>query len=142
MAAVTASFPHDRLPEFHGLADSIVRAMQRSDLAAYLAADIAFHLRLLGLTGNKRLVNLVAEMRSQTRMVGLANMIGTVELAESANEHHLLLDLMAQGRTDDVQSLMLRHVRHVVGWWAGRPETADDRAGNERDGSDRDAQHR
>lgn len=122
MAGVTLDFPHDRMPEFRKLADQIVLAVQRSDLPAYLAADLAFHLRLLELTGNRRLVNVVAEMRSQTRMVGLATMIGTDQLAESANEHHRLLDLMASGHVDDVQELMRRHVGHVLGWWSGRPE--------------------
>lgn len=122
MVAVTATFPHDRAPEFRALADDIVDAVRRSDLPAYLAADLAFHLTLLRLTGNSRLVHLVADMRSQTRMTGLANMLGTDQLTESANEHHALLDLMAAGRTDDVQQLMTRHVGHVLGWWSGLPE--------------------
>jgi DNA-binding GntR family transcriptional regulator len=122
MVAVTADFPHHRAPEFRELADRIVEAVRRADLAAYLAADVAFHLGLLELTGNRRLVNLVADMRSQTRMTGLADMLGTAELTESANEHHLLLELMADGRADDVRALMTRHVGHVLGWWAGRPE--------------------
>lgn len=122
MVVVTAGFPHHRTAEFRELADRIVDAARRGDLAAYLAADATFHLSLLELTGNRRLVNLVADMRSQTRMTGLADMLGTDRLTASANEHHDLLDLMAAGRSGDVRKLMTRHVGHVLGWWAGHPE--------------------
>jgi DNA-binding GntR family transcriptional regulator len=49
-------------------------------------------------------------------------MLGTAELAESAAEHHQLVDLLAAGKTREVRTLMTRHVGHVLGWWAGRPE--------------------
>ncbi len=112
----------DDLPRFRALADKIVEAASEGRMVDYLAADSEFHLAILRLTGNERVVRMVAELRSQTRMVGLAEMHDTVELEKSAAEHHALLELLAAGKTDEVEALMHRHIGHVAGWWSGHPE--------------------
>jgi DNA-binding GntR family transcriptional regulator len=122
MVDVAATLAGASLERYRALADRIVEAVERSDLAAYLAADSAFHLTLLRLTGNERLVDLVAELRTQTRMIGLSDMLGTPELTASAQEHHELLDLLGAGKGRDARAFMERHVGHVLGWWAGKAE--------------------
>lgn len=122
MHVVAQEMPNAAIEEFRSMADNIVEAADGSDFTQYLEADVAFHLALLKLTGNERLLELVAEMRGQTRMIGLALMAETVELKHSAAEHHELLDLLAEGRADEAQKLMNIHIGHVIGWWAGRPE--------------------
>ncbi|PJJ65677.1 GntR family transcriptional regulator [Compostimonas suwonensis] len=122
MRVVAEHFPHELMSSYRAKADAIMQAAARSDFLAYLSADSEFHLALLRVTGNERLVELVAELRSQTRMIGLANMTDTVELQQSANEHHLLLDYLSEGRADDAEKLMNAHIGHVVGWWAGLTE--------------------
>nr|WP_279671621.1 GntR family transcriptional regulator [Flexivirga meconopsidis] len=118
-----ADFPMDQMDRFRALADDIVQTAAAADFADYLAADTAFHLALIELTGNTRLRNVVADLRSQTRLVGLASLKDTKELKRSAAEHHLMLDLLADGKADEVAELMETHIGHVVGWWAGRSET-------------------
>lgn len=108
--------------ELRAEAQAIVEAAARADLAAYLAADTAFHLALLAVHGNRRLVALVADLRQQTRLVGLADMIGTAELARSAAEHHRLLDLLEAGDGAGAEALVHAHIAHVLGWWNGRSE--------------------
>lgn len=103
-------------------ADAIVTGAAAADLRAYLEADNAFHLHLLSLTGNDRLVTLVGDLRQQTRLVGLAGMLGTPELARSSAEHHTLLDLLADNRPAAAEELMRHHIGHVTGWWSGRSE--------------------
>ncbi|MEV1065111.1 GntR family transcriptional regulator [Streptomyces sp. NPDC050263] len=103
-------------------AQTIVDAAAAADLAAYLAADMAFHLRLLELHGNRRLVAMVKDLRQQTRMVGLAGMIGTTELARSAAEHHSLVDLLEARDGRGAEALLTAHIGHVLGWWNGRSE--------------------
>tara|TARA_B110000503_G_scaffold127784_1_gene197943 strand:+ start:8546 stop:9241 length:696 start_codon:yes stop_codon:yes gene_type:complete len=115
-------FPTEDLPRFRSLADKIKQAAAEGRFADYLAADSDFHLAIMRLTGNERLVRLVAELRSQTRMVGLAELRDTVELENSANEHHVLLDLLVAGKPDEAEELMHRHIGHILGWWAGRRE--------------------
>ncbi len=116
------------LETYRTLADRIVANVEQIDFKGYLAADTAFHLSLLELTGNRRLVDIVAELRKQTRMVGLSGLRNTEVLRKSALEHHELLDLLGAGRGAAAEQLMVRHVGHVLGWWAGIVEA--DGAGN------------
>jgi DNA-binding GntR family transcriptional regulator len=55
-------------------------------------------------------------------MVGLANLSHREELTISAMEHHELLDLLGQGQGEAAEELMVRHIGHVLGWWAGVAE--------------------
>lgn len=122
MGIVAAAYPNADHEPFRALAHNIVRTAQQSDFTGFLAADSEFHLKLLTLTENDRLVQLVAELRAQTRLVGLAQLANTVELAKTAAEHYELLDLLASGEGLGAERLMHTHIGHVVGWWAGRPE--------------------
>jgi len=119
MREVARVFPGERSEEFRALADAIVDAVGRDDLRDYLAADVAFHRALLELLGSRRLVEEVARLRQETRMVGLAGMLGTPELRASATEHHDILDLLERGDGDALERLMVRHIGHVVTWWNG-----------------------
>jgi len=126
MHDVAAHFPVDRMEYFRGLADDIRRGVEEGDLGTYLAADHTFHLALLEITGNRSLVALVADLRSRTRLTGLASMLGSTTLGESAAEHHELLDLLAAGDGEGAARLMTRHIGHIAGWWAGRGEESDE----------------
>ncbi len=108
---------------FRDLASAISGAADRSDFYEYLRADTKFHLALLEVTGNRRLVDLVSELRRQTRLVGLVALRDTVELKRSAHEHHELIDLLVQGRGEQATALMHDHIGHVLGWWAGVSES-------------------
>ncbi|MFI5844150.1 GntR family transcriptional regulator [Catenuloplanes sp. NPDC051500] len=108
--------------ELRVLAQTIVDAAAGGDLAEYLATDMAFHLRLLELHGNRRLIEIVKDLRQQTRMVGLADMVGTAELARSAAEHHSLVDLLEARDGRGAETLLRAHIGHVLGWWNGRAE--------------------
>lgn len=114
------------LDSYRAMADRIVTSAAEGEFDNYLAADSVFHLALMQLTGNGRLVELVAELRKQTRMVGLANLLHKEELRASALEHHELLDLLGQGNGDAAEQLMHRHIGHVLGWWAGLAEADDE----------------
>jgi len=116
-------FPTEQMPRFRKLAQTIVTAAAKADFPAYLAADVDFHLAMIELTGNSRLRSIVADLRSQTRMVGLADLKDTTQLEKSAQEHHEMLDLIEAEKLDELDELMERHIGHIVGWWAGREES-------------------
>jgi DNA-binding GntR family transcriptional regulator len=128
MRQLAENFPQDRFPELRARADEIVAGARAGDLKAYLAADHAFHLGLLELLGNRLLVEVVADLRSRTRLTGLATLLKTEQLDRSAGEHHELLDLLAASDGQGAHDVMMRHIGHAVGWWAGRPEKAADDA--------------
>lgn len=110
--------------ELAALAHTISAAALRSDFRDYLTSDLAFHLALLGLTENRQLVEVVAELRRRTRLVGLVTLSNTIELEISAKEHHALLELLVAGKGEEAESLMDTHIGHILGWWSGRPEAA------------------
>lgn len=122
MERLAGAFPVARLPELREVAQQIVAGAATGDLHAYLAADLEFHLELTTMLGNHLLVGIVRDLRSRTRLVGLASMLESDRLGESAAEHLELLDLLAAGDAAGARSLMHRHIHHTLGWWAGNPE--------------------
>lgn len=122
MARLAERIASDDMPALRALADDIVAGAARGDLSGYLAADAEFHTALMNLVGNGRLTDIVVELRAMTRLPGLSSMLATDELRASAEEHHELLELLEAGRGSEAAALMARHIGHVVGWWAGRPE--------------------
>jgi DNA-binding GntR family transcriptional regulator len=122
MRIVAEKLAGQSVARYRALADKITAAAGRSDFIEYLAVDAEFHLALLELADNRRLVNMVTDLRRQTRLVGLASLGHSAELKISSDEHHALLELLAAGRGEEAERLMHIHIGHVTGWWAGRTE--------------------
>lgn len=117
MRRLASQFPHDREAEFRLMAREIVDGAAADDLARYLQADNRFHLGLLGLLGNNRLVETVSQLRAQTRIIGLADILNTEELEGWAAEHEELVDLLAAGDGAGAEALLIPHIEHVVKLW-------------------------
>lgn len=115
--AVAAATPQD-IARLRELADRIVDGARQGDLIQYLDADRDFHLTLLGLSGNKRIVKTVAELRAQTRLYGLARLAQSEKLESSAAEHHVIVDRLAAGDGPGIEAIIVRHIGHVRGKWA------------------------
>lgn len=122
LADVVAVATPEDLARLQEVADRIGDAARRGSLPDYLAADRDFHLGLIALTGNHRLVEIVSSLRSQTRLLGLAPLAARNALGTSAHEHQSLLQLVADGDAPGAQELMRAHLGHVRGSWAGRAE--------------------
>lgn len=121
MRALAGQLSVVELVHWRDLADNITRHAERGNLASFIETDREFHLGLIGLHGNERLVGMVRELRSQTRMVNLAKMTDSPELAQSAREHHEMLDLIGAGDAARLEELTVSHLSHVVAWW-GEPQ--------------------
>lgn len=117
LAAERCALVAEHAPRLRALADEIVTGARSGDLAAYLRADTAFHSELLALLGNRHLVQVVGQLRSQTRLVGLAAAVGSPELERSAVDHHELLDLVLSGDGAAAERFMGQHVSAVLDWW-------------------------
>ncbi|MGF2950040.1 GntR family transcriptional regulator [Microbacterium alcoholitolerans] len=124
MRQLAGTLAGELVTELRGLAQQIVDAGHAGRFAEYLAADTAFHLRILELTGNRRLVDVVRELRQQTRLVGLAHLAETDALHSTALEHAELVDLLVSGDGEGAEALMRRHIRHVGGVWSGQEESS------------------
>jgi DNA-binding GntR family transcriptional regulator len=109
---------------------AIEGASREHDIAAFLVADRDFHVGLLELAGNGRLTRLVAQLRDQTRLMGLSALTEAGNLDASAREHADVLAAVRERDADRAESLMRRHLEHTRGIWAGRDEAAGLTAGS------------
>ena len=94
-------------------------AAAAGNVSAFLVADRAFHLDLLALAGNRRLVRIVAELRDQTRIIGLQSLAATETLTATAAEHRPILDAVRRRDVAAAQRFMTIHLEHTRGAWAG-----------------------
>lgn len=116
MVSLASTISPQQISKFRVLADLISTHATAGNLKEFLEVDRNFHLGLIRLHENQRLVLLVAELRSQTRMIGLAKLTDTLELAKSSREHHEMLDLMETREADALPELMNIHFAHVFAW--------------------------
>src|SRR6478735_2210330 len=96
VAQVTPVIPEADLPELRRLAQKIVSWAKASNLVEYTEADRVFHLKLLSYAGNPRLVDLVSELRGQTRLLGLTGLLESGRLTEAAEEHLTIVELISR----------------------------------------------
>ncbi|MFE3654236.1 MULTISPECIES: GntR family transcriptional regulator [unclassified Streptomyces] len=115
---ITRSAAREELEALRPVAEEIVRAARAHDLIGYLDADRQFHLSLLALAGNDRLVETVGDLRKRSRLYGLTALDERDQLLPSAEEHIELLDLMVAGGAKAAEKCMARHLGHVRSLWA------------------------
>ncbi|MBH1938112.1 GntR family transcriptional regulator [Streptomyces sp. AV19] len=115
---VARTAAREDLEALRPIAEEIVRAARDHDLIGYLEADRRFHLTLLGLAGNERLVETVGDLRKRSRLYGLTGLDERGELIPSAEEHLELLELMLAGDAEGAEACMTRHLGHVRSLWA------------------------
>jgi DNA-binding GntR family transcriptional regulator len=97
-------------------------AADNNDVPAFLLADRDFHLMLLEIAQNPRLVDIVAGLRDQTRIVGLRSLAEAGVLQKTAAEHRPMLEAVRAGDVAEATRLMGVHMEHTRGAWAGKAE--------------------
>ncbi len=89
---ITKTATAAQLEELRPIAEEIVTSAREHNLIGYLEADRRFHLTLLALAGNERLVETVGDLRKRSRLYGLTGLDEAGKLVSSAEEHLELLD--------------------------------------------------
>ncbi|MFF2780839.1 GntR family transcriptional regulator [Streptomyces sp. NPDC058052] len=127
---ITETATAEQLEALRPLAREIVVNAREHNLIGYLEADRQFHLTLLGLGGNDRLVETVGDLRKRSRLYGLTGLDEAGKLVSSAEEHVELLDLMIARDRAGAEECMMRHLGHVRSLWAeARDEPVEPAAG-------------
>ncbi|MCG7207456.1 GntR family transcriptional regulator [Streptomyces arenae] len=106
------------IKQLRPLAAGIEKAAERRDFIAHVTIDLQFHLALLELAGNARLLETVRSLRTSSRIYGLRLLPAGEALFNSSHEHAELLDLIEAGDADGAEALMRRHISHVRGIWS------------------------
>jgi DNA-binding GntR family transcriptional regulator len=106
------------LDRLRPLAAAIEGAARRRDFIAHVTYDLDFHLGLLALAGNPRLVEIVRSLRQGSRLYGLRALPDDDSAFAAFHEHAELLDLIAAGDAAGAEALMRTHIGHVRGIWA------------------------
>jgi len=106
------------IARLESLAVDIENAARDRDVTRFLEADRHFHLSLLALCGNKRLVDTVATLRDHTRLYGLDHLAERGALTDSAGEHREILLAITAKDLDELDRLIRTHLRHVRSDWA------------------------
>ena len=117
LSAAEKAGPAD-LERLGDLAGEIERAADAGDVVGFLEADRRFHLALLSLAGNRRLLESIANLRDQTRLYGLEKLAESGRLTGAAGEHREILAAIAARDWDALENLMHEHLRHTRADWA------------------------
>ncbi|MCG3753773.1 GntR family transcriptional regulator [Amycolatopsis sp. Poz14] len=117
LSAGAAAGPDD-LARLDALAGEIESAADAGDVARFLEADRRFHLDLLALAGNGRLIDSIATLRDQTRLYGLEKLAERGRLADSAREHREMLATIAERDWARLEDQVRAHLKHVRAEWA------------------------
>ncbi|MGA9856821.1 MAG: GntR family transcriptional regulator [Solirubrobacteraceae bacterium] len=125
MSLVIARASDEDLMALADKVSAIERAAEVPDVAEFLLADRDFHLSLLALTRNERLVRLVGQLRTQTRLIGIKRLAESGQLTASALEHRLILDALSRRDPEEAEAMMSRHLDHTRASWAGRTPAAE-----------------
>ena len=113
--------PPDASPQLRAIVDETEDRAKAADVQGFLTADRAFHLALVDLVGNRRLVDLVARLRDQTRLYGLPDLLASGILETAAADHRAILDAVVAGDAAAAESRMRSHLEQTTrGVWTGR----------------------
>ena len=121
LEAVVANATDEQLEALLAPLHELESAAFRRDVPAFLVADRTFHLQLLALARNRRLVRIVAELRDQARITGLRSLAAAGALQATASEHRPILEAVRARDLAAAQRLMAGHLENTRGVWAGRP---------------------
>jgi DNA-binding GntR family transcriptional regulator len=105
------------LPHFRDLADEMPGHVRAGKFQGYLDADREFHLGLLGLLDNGRLVDMVRVLRNQTRLFDVGKLAASGELIESAVEHAEIVGAIGRRDRRLTETLVDRHLQRLRETW-------------------------
>lgn len=107
-----------QIAHLRNLASDIERYAIANDVAKYVEADRNFHLAVIEITGNKRLLEAVSTLRSQARLFGLQRIADKGGLQSSSEEHNQLMNAIERHDSTRAEEIMREHLGHIRKEWS------------------------
>jgi DNA-binding GntR family transcriptional regulator len=101
------------LDELTAAYDAMAVAAEQGDEAGFMDCDERFHALILGASGNRRLVNTVAQLRDAIRGRGASTVGRSRDLPEILGEHRAILDALRAVDGDRAAAAMRYHLRRT-----------------------------
>jgi len=98
------------LKTLRALVERMDRAVARSDLDTYHAANLEFHDTLVALAGNAKLLSMYRRLVNELHLYRRATLAQAGALPVSVREHHEILDKIAAGQTIAAGRALFDHV--------------------------------
>jgi DNA-binding GntR family transcriptional regulator len=104
------------LAELRRLADLVLKDATDGDMIARHRSELTFHRRLIELTNNPELAEIVHQLRAQSRIPNFRDLSRTPELREAAQEHYRIIDAVELGNADRAETLLRDHIGRAQTW--------------------------
>lgn len=91
-------------------ARAIEEAVEQRNTLKYLETDRVYHLTLVGLARNRRLLDMIMNLRDNMRLYGIDSAAGLQRQQISVPEHYRIVDLLEANDVPEAIELMKRHI--------------------------------
>lgn len=102
-----------QIAALQGAVRDMDKALEQHDLHAWAAADERFHLMLVELSGNKRLIQMVAQLWDQAHRARLLTLRLRPTPSDSNREHEALVEAIVQRKPDEARTVHEAHRRRA-----------------------------
>jgi len=109
----TRGIPARQLALLRGAVTDMEKALAAGDLPAWAAADEQFHLRLVQLSGNSRLIQMVGQLWDQAHRARMLTLKLRPTPTNSVKEHAALVDAIASGDGAEARRIHEDHRRRA-----------------------------
>jgi DNA-binding GntR family transcriptional regulator len=106
------SATRESLEALRALARKCREANDRHDLAVVHECDSQLHLQIAEHTGNTELVRILQALDAKLQLLRLKQHVPSDLLNVYLDQHMVLIDLIEQGKTDQIDKLLEKHIVH------------------------------
>ena len=100
----------EQIAVLDGLYEDLERARRNQDQSAYNEGNRQFHTRLVGFTGNERLIGYHETTEKELRLFVRRGVLGPARLRVSNREHRQILDCIVKGDDEGAADAFERHI--------------------------------
>lgn len=102
-----------QLSSLQGAVHDMDKALEQQDLLAWASADERFHLTLVELSGNQRLIQMVAQLWDQAHRARLLTLRLRPTPTDSNRDHEAVVQAIIDGKPDEARRIHENHRRRA-----------------------------